>query len=329
MSKRIVLHIGSGKAGSTSIQSALQNSFVGGKFPSLLNYKNNQIFRFAFCKLNGTTRDLRLKYANKDFEFKKYQKAIKDSFKEEVKDVENIVISSEFLFQSTTNEIFEIKKFLTQIGFTEFHILAYVRTPHSYYLSSAQQAFKTGPRLPCPLSFNYSISTALNNWEKFGANSFVVKEFAREKLIDEDVVSDFENYLISLNPSFKIGKPLNENATMSTEATQVLQDIQEVVAKLPLTNEKTIDTLRILRRFSASKQSKGGTKPILKKQVADVIKKRFHNEIAQVRNSYGIFEDFAPVEEETETVELNKFLDIVEHFSLEHYLELKGIQSSV
>jgi len=78
------------------------------------------------------------------------------------------------------------------LGFDEFHIIAYVRSPASYCLSVAQQALKTGPKLPQPSSFEYSIRNAIENWQNLAAKSFILREFSREKLISNDVVKDFE-----------------------------------------------------------------------------------------------------------------------------------------
>ena len=99
--KKIILHIGSGKTGSSSIQQALyecrkENEAIF-KYPKLLNFKGSQIFRFAFCPSSNTPSNIKGKYNNQPEAYAEYQESIKKSFISEVKNEEVVVVSSEFV----------------------------------------------------------------------------------------------------------------------------------------------------------------------------------------------------------------------------------------
>lgn len=82
--KKIILHVGSGKTGSSSVQRALyesrENNSAIFTYPSLLKSVSSQIFRFAFCPSSNTPSNIRGKYFNKHEAYTEYQESIKDSF---------------------------------------------------------------------------------------------------------------------------------------------------------------------------------------------------------------------------------------------------------
>ena len=110
--RKIILHVGSGKTGSTSIQRALYDcrhkNEAAFSFPLLLEWKNNQVFRFAFCDFTDTPSNIRNKYKDKPQEYKEFQNAIKDAFVKETIDKQLVVVSSEFLFLSSKKEVMKI-----------------------------------------------------------------------------------------------------------------------------------------------------------------------------------------------------------------------------
>lgn len=186
MSRSIVIHIGSGKTGSTSIQKNLYHNKSNNDqkifYPTLLEHKTNQIFRFAFCESNKTPSNIRKKYNKKPQEYKKFQCKIIADFLSKTKGYQHVVLSSEFLFLSTDDEIQVIKAFLEEAGFTKLYIVCYVRNPADYYLSVAQQAMKSKSKIPTPSNFGYEISKTLKRWASIDPTRLIVKEFDRKLL---------------------------------------------------------------------------------------------------------------------------------------------------
>lgn len=328
VSKKAILHIGSGKTGSTSIQASLSKlpDTVPISYPKLLTYTNNQIFRFAFCRLEDTPKNIKLKYENDPAGFIEFQKAIIDDFAQaNTLNNKDVIISSEFLFLSSKNEVLAIKEFLSSLGFDEFHVIAYVRNPASYYLSVAQQALKTGPKLPQPSSFEYSIKNAIENWQNLEANSFTLREFSREKLIGNDVVKDFESFLGDMGISCTLPNAKKQNETMSAEATQIIQDAQRILKNNALDKQAMLNSWVEIRKFVASDRAKFGSKPKLKKEIEHIIGWRFRDEVNFLVDNYNILTKFE-ANECYQKHQYKEFYDVIDEFSVEAYLDLKGLK---
>ena len=328
VSRKAILHIGSGKTGSTSIQASLSKLAASEQicFPKLLSYNNNQIFRFAFCRLEDTPKNIKLKYKDDPLGFVEFKKAILEDFAKVCEQHDkDVIISSEFLFLSSKSEVLAIKEFLTGLGFDKFHLVAYVRSPASYYLSVSQQALKTGPNMPQPSSFEYSIRNAIENWQNLASESFTLREFSREKLVGNDVVQDFESFLGSLRLSCNLPSAKNRNETMSAEATQIIQDAQRVLKNIGLDNQALLDSWTLIRKFVTSDMARFGTKPKLKKEVAQIIDWRFREEINFLVDNYNVLSKIE-ADECYQQHQYKEFYDVVDEFSVKAYLELKGIK---
>jgi len=113
--KTCVLHIGSGKTGSSSIQRALskyiQVDHAKYIYPKIGNRQDNQVFRLAFCNLENTPINFRSKYRDKADEFRDWQESILHEFKEKTNNSKDIIISSEFLFLSGEKKFTQSKDF--------------------------------------------------------------------------------------------------------------------------------------------------------------------------------------------------------------------------
>lgn len=329
--KKIILHVGSGKTGSTSIQKALyecKNENDSQLFyPTILNHKGNQIFRFAFCDISDTPSNIKVKFKNDPQGYTDYQKAIKKSFEENIKDHDNIIVSSEFLFLSDNDEVAAIKAYLTNLGFTEIHVIMYLRDPAKYYLSVAQQALKNHYKLPSPDNFRYDMYDAIGNWELISPQSTIFKEFDKSFLHNGDVISDFNQYIKNFGYKFKLKLENAKNESMSVEGTVILQDFHRLLELSNLDESEVTNNKLRARRFS-NKAAKG-TKPVLNVDIADYIYNKKYTEIAKVANEYGVFKELLVVlSKKKKTIarvklgEVKLFTDIVSEFDLNNYLEL-------
>lgn len=318
MKKEIILHIGSGKTGSTSIQKSLfanKNNFENIiNYPLILDRKDNQIFRFAFCQLNNTPSNIRSQYKDDEKGFLDFQNSIKKSFEKLVKLSNAVIVSSEFLFLSQEEEIKKIHDYLKDLGFNSFKIIVYIRDPADYYLSVAQQALKTKSSISYPESFYYDFRKGILLWEKHFSN-INVRLFKKELLIEQDVVKDFcsiiKGYGYPLN--FVNFKRINE--TLSSEITQVMQDIY---SKAP--NELVHNKKEALRKFIillTKKYSNIGSKPILKNEIKNFIYSRFYNDLNWLNNEFNYNLTFH--ENTYQLNEIKDFKDIVTSFDISLY----------
>jgi hypothetical protein len=327
--KKIILHIGSGKTGSSSIQQALhecreQNKGIF-KYPKLLNFNGNQIFRFAFCPSSGTPSNIRRKYANKKEAYLEYQESIKNSFISEVANENCVVVSSEFLFLSTEEEVRKIKEFFSSLGFDEIHVIMYLRDPAKYYLSAAQQSLKNQPNMPTPDNFRYELTTAIDNWSSIKPTSLTVKEFNRSTLEAGDVVKDIEKYINNIDDSnATLNVSHQQNETMSVEGTIILQEYHQLLSRCNFDFDIYDTYARRARYFS--KKAGRGTKPKLKNEISSYIYRKYESELKLLNQKFNIFSEL--VDNTLLDIDLVgefvSFLDIVDSFDIDSYLELKS-----
>lgn len=325
--RKIILHVGSGKTGSTSIQRALcecrhKNEPIF-SFPKLLEWKNNQVFRFAFCDSSDTPSNIRNKYRDKPKEYKEFQNSIKNSFVKETMGRQLVVVSSEFLFLSSKEEVMKVNKFLVELGFEEIHVVMYLRDPAKYYLSVAQQALKNQHKLPRPDRFRYELCGAIDNWSSLKPKSLTVKEFDRKQLVNQDVVKDMESYISNIfNKPIYLELIKQQNETMSVEGTVILQEFHKVLVKSKLSEIERAELIKAARSFSI--RANAGNRPILKKDIEEYIYKKFHDEIIYLYKEFKLFERIAMNNfNHVELEKYNDFIDIVDNFNIYDYLELK------
>jgi hypothetical protein len=327
--KKIVLHIGAGKTGSTSIQRAL---FAGKKtndnvikYPDL-GTKSSQVFRFAFCESNDTPSNIRNRFKSSIEEYRQYQQEIKNLFIEECSDSDCVIVSSEFLFLSSESEVSNIKVFLTELGFTEIHVVMYLRDPAKYYLSVAQQALKNQYLMPTPMDFRYNIDDAINNWSSINPTSLAIREFDKGRLFDGDVVKDFNQYLNSIGFYIVLELKSAQNETMSVEGTIILQEFHRVLQLSSLCQKDRNEMIQRARDFS--RKASLGTKPILKPEIEDYIYQRYEALVLRLQSNYGLFTSFKREDITERQVSIDKrhfknFSDIVTEVNLDAYLKLK------
>lgn len=323
MSKTAVIHIGSGKTGSTSIQRTLyKNKEKNDKalfYPTLLDNKNNQIFRFAFCELINTPSNIRDRFKNNHKAFISYQNDILKSFKKEIKDKDNIIISSEFLFLSNINEIKKISKFIHQLGFKQIHIIVYIRNPADYYLSLAQQSIKNSHSIPSPTKFKYEMTESILNWSSICSGNIIVREFNRNKLKNNNVIDDFKNTIkekIGINIDLTTKESSNES--LSSEGAYAIQVIQESIAKSNSLDKKL--EKEKLKKIIYSLPN--GTKPQLKNTIRNIILFRFRNEIKKIKEKFSLFDDINPPKNQEINCDFKniRLIDIMEEFEHKNYV---------
>jgi len=331
--KKIILHVGSGKAGSTSIQQALLHSRknkINFIYPVMPDSSGNQVIRYAFSNSNALPKKIRDKCRDKDgTNILKYQESIKSALAYQCEYSDTVIISSEFLFSASKEEVIDVGIFLRDLGFSHIHIIMYLRDPSKYYMSSAQQTLKKHFRIPVPSRFKYPILEAVDQWLSIMPTTMTVREFDVMSLINGDVVKDFEQYLSSLgiDAELKLDHPLNES--MSSEVAQAVQDCQRYLSK-----EINNDQLRLVYRKKIRKLIRcgvvGGTKPKLKKGIENYIHNRYSVQLKELHSRYGIFDRILSnvffQEGFVESDEYNcitSFKDVVDGFDNDLYEKIK------
>ncbi len=219
--RKLILHIGTEKTGTTSIQESLFHNkellmeCEKVYFMQSIGDKNNRLLPAAFMSIDKKDDFFIKSEIDDTFSRTKFKENVINSFKKEYEnipdDVNAVIISSEH-FQSrldTISEIKELSDFLSEY-FYEVKIVCYIRDMYSYFLSSYSTEIKAGRimsieeyLLQCNsgnLFFNHYLM--LEMWsEVFGVSNIVVRDFSKYKLKNKDVVDDFYN-VISMSDSF-------------------------------------------------------------------------------------------------------------------------------
>lgn len=327
--KEVVIHIGSGKTGSTSIQRALYESIDTNKtiinYPIIGNNKNNQIIRFAFCKLNQAPSNIVSDFKDKDPSvFKEYQETIKRQFEEQCQNNSPIVVSSEFLFLAQLDEINHFKSYLMGLGFSSFKIIAYVRDPSKYYLSLAQQALKNSAKIPQPDTFQYGFVNAVKLWSLTFKTDVILREFSINKLDNGDVVDDFSNRLNELGYGVKLNLSQRLNESVSAEATQAMQDLYSQL-RLNTLNSNQRRQLRIRMGAFIRLKAGNGSKPVLREDIETKINIRFKNNLTWINEHFGLFSEIVKTEstQVNNTTQIKSFKEIVTKFDERIYKDYK------
>lgn len=206
--KRLIIHIGTIKAGSTSIQQSLgrgRDTLLEHDiyFPSINPY--NHAFSFAPIFMDDPTESFVFKkellvHEDKRTKTKNYRKAWLNEFK--ASEQGHFIISGEGFSQPFFREddVKRLKEFVKHF-FDAFTIIIYVRHYDSWILSQTQQMIKNGlgerstreitsSLLNCPSEVSYQHS--LNKWiNVFDRENIVVRPFDPKVFYKGSLLADF------------------------------------------------------------------------------------------------------------------------------------------
>lgn len=187
---KALIHIGSGKTGSTSIQNALKKAAPTQEFsfPTILSGTNQNIDLF-FKPKSALARATKAKIKDENLNYEKVVNNKLQFFKKNCDN--NLIVSSEYLFDFSEINIKKLKKLLEEIGYTEFKVVLYLRDPFSYYKSLLQQQLKWSKQIPVISQSFCKWGSSISSWELI-FNNIEIRKFSRESLVQGDVVKDFE-----------------------------------------------------------------------------------------------------------------------------------------
>lgn len=253
------MHIGSPKAGSTSIQQALLH--------------NSDMLEESGIKYFAEERSLSTLYGNHSvlppgklrINFDSVESAERWS-EDRWQVFENLTREQNSDYMLISDESFSsikpVKKLLDRLKslFSELHVIAYIRDPVSMFTSSVNQRIRSGARLPSfflPWTFTHPMPfvTALERYRKqVGESNLTVRNFDRNNLYRNDVVEDFFQVLRSITgqnlTSATSEQPSNES--ISGTATAWLLILNEALAEKGaglVGKEKSLNRKKLLDRI--------------------------------------------------------------------------------
>lgn len=234
--KKIILHIGCEKTGSTSIQRFLfKNRKVLLKTHGIL-YPISLTSPYSHSRGNHTRLGIYTCDENKKLAKRLSKRVNLDKFREEIekkfsREIENtsfnmLLLSNEWLHRvRNPQEFLRLKTFLGKVS-DEIEIVLYIRRQDKLALSRYSTSIKAGNfkpfRFPNPhkrqgrLPYLYDFYSIYENWVNFfGRGNVKIRIFDPEKLTGQDVVRDFISFLDIPSNGFTFIPPKNTSLTDS------------------------------------------------------------------------------------------------------------------
>jgi len=291
--KTALLHIGTPKTGTTSIQQCLSQAQVNGSlapvcYPLQKGEHNQRRIVVLYSKHDELSRSIRADYRADDGRFQRMRTRYRDFLFAQLRSPKDAILSAEGLSTFMPMEATRLRDDLESLGFRDFHVVLYIRDPADYYLSIIQQRLR-GPAEPPfvsdPALFQYEFRRIAETWEHAFPGSLIVRRYPSAN--QHDVVDDFasvlkENMGISL-PRF----PMRMNTTLSAEAMQILQDYRGMFWP---DNDGflTPDSAALAEFLQQSGTDLHQTKPVLQEHVATQIRANHMADAERIFSRYGV-----------------------------------------
>lgn len=293
MTKTVLLHVGTAKTGTTSIQRYLAQLQASGQlgplcYPLWGDDYNQQRLVVIYRPYEELPPASRQSYPASKIKFNRMRERYSAFVFGALRSADAAVISAENLCQYSPRHLDQLRIDLESLGFEDFHIALYVRDPADFYLSDAQQCLRSAsvpPHIEDPASFRYEFLRAAEMWEQAFPGRLMVRRLPDNS--QHDVVEDFVGLI---KRCFGVALPevaLRMNPTISAEAMNILDDYRRTF--WPRNGGLlTTDTARLVRFLRESAQDISQTKPVLKKEVAAVIRGNHQADAEVLHSRFGV-----------------------------------------
>ncbi len=243
MARRAILHIGTYKTGSTSIQAFLDlNAKLlraqGAYFPSSLGQPNQHglaVYALSDRETTGLIRYLDLRDKEKrELRRLEIAEALTAELKSLDRGVTTVIFSNEHLCGLNTSAEVERVRELLAPHFDEIKVIVYLRRQDQRIISDYTQKVRDGYTKPLDLlayepAERRNYEAFLDKWAAvFGAGSIAARVFARSNFLNGDLIDDFLCAAgLAADPSFT--RPEIENLGLTHEAIEFLRAFNEHV----------------------------------------------------------------------------------------------------
>ncbi len=252
--KKLYLHIGSPKTGTTSIQKTFFDNRKALKEQGYTysgNTYNDHLFFFA---TKSSARDWPRQF--KGVDKKALQNKLNSYFTSIEKDFKSAddrqqIISTEYLFLSNAEYIGNVIDYLKKF-FSEIKVLVFIRSPEEYYRSMQQQTIKARSYITSPAVFQYNFKNVIEAWGK--VCNLEVIEYQPEKDSCEELCKK-----IGVNFNKLSGPEVKTNTSISIEQMVLLEKIQQNLYQKREDQFKS--HLGVLHRITAPFTSKARLRP--------------------------------------------------------------------
>jgi len=232
--KKALIHIGTGKTGTTTIQQALSNAnldHLNIQYPISRIFKNNKEQNFLsiiYQHYDKLPRGYQSKFINNELNYSITKASLEEEIKSFYSKDGDLIISGEFLTNFNKSSIERFLIDLMNFGYEQFKVLVFVRNPVTYYTSCVEQLIKASHIIPNPNSFKYNFKDQIVTWHQIFDNTRVL--LYDNIVYDQGLINSFEK---ECQEFFKKNRKLerldrNSNTSMSLEALWILKKYREI-----------------------------------------------------------------------------------------------------
>jgi hypothetical protein len=296
--KTALLHIGTPKTGTTSIQECLARAETQGelgpyRYPLFRGLDRNQNpLTMLYLPHGDQPAPRRVKFPHNDSRYQSVRLRYRNFIFQQLQSSGGAIISGEVLCNRLTpSTVLQFRNDLESLGYKQFHVVLYIRDPAAFYLSGGQQMLKLPfireSEFEDPASFRYPFRQIAENWERAFPGSLIVRHYRIGARFD--VIADFsdvmQRYLgIPLPP---LPSDVRRNTTLSAEAMVVMQDYRQSVG----TDEGGLQFPgldQLVWFLMSSGQRIPQTRPVLKAAVAELIRASHREDAEFMKSRYGV-----------------------------------------
>jgi hypothetical protein len=293
--KTALLHIGTPKTGTTSIQDCLVRAQQAGalgpyRYPMYRSDRNHNRLTTLYLRHRDLPQVWQAEYPRDDDGFRRARRRYRRFLCGSLGVAGGAILSGESLSNYLSTPLaMRFRSDLESLGFNRFHVVLYVRDPAEFYLSLTQQMLKWSlfPTVVVedPVTFRYGFRPIAQSWEQVFPGGVIVRPYPGSR--GQDVTADFSGIM---EDHLGIGLPhpmARLNPTLSAEAMVVIQDYRRAVG--PGAKSLLIPDLdRLVAFLAQSGQRISQNRPELKADVAEQIRANHRQDAEFVKARYGV-----------------------------------------
>ena len=289
---RLVLHIGMGKTGTSTLQAELtarhrQLARQGVCYPVVGRSRNQSALNCLIRPVDRVPRQFR----TPDRREQDAMRAFGESFWADLRRIversgaDVTVISSEHFFYLDADELSRLGDLLAD-QFSEIRVVAYVRSPADYYVAVTQQRVRASHEIVPPASYRIPIRRCLERHRHEFGDDVVVRTYERAALVGEDIVDDFASVAMP-GVSLRRSKRADVNVSMTAEAMCIMQRFRR--ARFPDDNDVfNPETHRLLDALERVQERIPQTAPRLTGGLARLVTENHREDLDWLADELGV-----------------------------------------